>query len=94
MPTIDDIATHLRGAKVFTSLYVCSGFWHVPLDEQSSLLTTFHIPFGRYRWMRMPFGISSAPEVFQGHIHQIIEGLQGIEVIAKQSTSNHRDAST
>jgi len=82
LPTIDDIATRLHGAKVFTSLDVCSGFWHVPLDKQSSLLTTFHTPFGRYRWLRMPFGISSAPEVFQRRMHQLIEGLQGVEVIA------------
>ena len=30
----------------------------------------------------MPFGISSAPEVFQRHIHEVIEGLQGVEVVA------------
>ena len=30
----------------------------------------------------MPFGISFAPEVFQHHMHEIIEGLQGIEVVA------------
>ena len=29
----------------------------------------------------MPFGISSAPEVFQRHMHELIEGLQGVEVI-------------
>ena len=30
----------------------------------------------------MPFGISSAPEVFQRRMHELIEGLQGVEVIA------------
>lgn len=30
----------------------------------------------------MPFGICSAPEVFQRHMHQMIEGLQGVEVVA------------
>lgn len=30
----------------------------------------------------MPFGISSAPEVFQQRMHELIEGLQGVEVIA------------
>lgn len=65
LPTIEDVATRLHGAKVFTVLDVSKGFWHVELDEPSSFLTTFHTPFGRYRWRRMPFGISSAPEVFQ-----------------------------
>ena len=82
LPTIEDIATRLPGAKVFTILDVRNGFWHVSLDEESTYLTTFQTPFGRYRWKRMPFGISSAPEVFQRKMHEFIEGLTGIEVIA------------
>lgn len=82
LPTIEDVASRLHGAKVFTVLDVKQGFWHVELDEPSSFLTTFHTPFGRYRWKRMPFGISSAPEVFQRRMHELIEGLQGVEVIA------------
>ena len=46
------------------------------------MITTFNTPFGRYRWKRLPFGISSAPEVFQCRLHQLIEGLSGVEVIA------------
>ena len=82
LPTIEDVATRLHGAKVFTVLDVSHGFWHVELDNTSSFLTTFNTPFGRYRWKRMPFGISSAPEVFQWRMHQLIERLQGVEVIA------------
>ena len=101
MPTIEDVATRLDGAKVFSIMDVQSGFWHVPLDEQSSYYTTFNTPFGRYRWLRMPFGISSAPEVFQRKMHQVAEGLKGVEVIAddfviigfgddlKQATEDH-----
>ena len=75
LPTIEDVATRLHGAKVFTVLDVRSGFWHVVLDEPSSLLTTFCTPFGRYRWNRMPFGICSAPEIFQRRMHEVVEGL-------------------
>ena len=82
LPTIEDIATRLHGAKVFSILDVSKGFWHVLLDEPSSFLTTFHTPFGRCRWRRMPFGICSAPEVFQRRMHELIEGLQGVEVVA------------
>ena len=39
-------------------------------------------PFGRYRWLRMPFGINSAPEVWQQRMHELVEGLTGAEVIA------------
>lgn len=82
LPTIEDVATRLHGARVFTVMDVCKGFWHVELEEDSSFLTTFNTPFGRYRWRRMPFGISSAPEIFQRRIHELIEGLQGVEVVA------------
>ena len=82
LPTIEEVATRLHGAKVFTLLDVRNGFWHVKLEEESTYLTTFHTPFGRYRWKRMPFGISSAPEVFQRKMHEFAEGLTGTEVVA------------
>jgi hypothetical protein len=53
-------------------LKVFCGFWHVHLDEESSYLTTFNTPFGRYRWLRMPFGITSAPEEYQRRQDQAI----------------------
>ena len=49
LPTVEDIATRLHGAKVFTVMDVRNGFWHVSLDDESSYLTTFQTPFGRYR---------------------------------------------
>ena len=82
LPTIEDVATRLHGAKVFTKLDVRSGFWHIMLDNASSYLTTFNTPFGRFRWRRMPFGIRSVPEVFQRRMHELIEGMPQVEVIA------------
>ena len=67
---------------MFTVLDVYQRFWHVELDTESSHLTTFNSPFGRYRFKRLPFGISSASEVFQRRMHEVIEGLHGCEVIA------------
>ena len=83
MPTIEDVATRLiKNAKVFTVLDAKNGFWQVALDSKSSFLTTFNTPFGRYRWKRMPFGIRSAPEVWQRKMNELIENLRGVEVIA------------
>ena len=42
------------------------------------MLTKFNTPFGRFRWLRMPFGISTAPEEYQRRQDQAIEGLSGI----------------
>ncbi len=43
-------------------------------------LTTFGTPWGRYRWKRMPFGISPAPEEFQRYLDSALEGLEGIKL--------------
>ncbi|XP_062712611.1 uncharacterized protein K02A2.6-like [Aedes albopictus] len=64
MPTVDELLPELSNAKVFTTVDAKCGFWQISLDEESSRLTTFWTPFGRYRWLRMPFGISPAPEIF------------------------------
>ena len=54
LPVIDDLLPKLTNARVFTVVDAKNGFWHVHLDEHSSLLTTFGTPWGRYRWTRMP----------------------------------------
>lgn len=65
IPTFDDVASKLNGMKYFTVLDLKDGFWHVKLDENSKKLCTFATPYGNYRFLRMPFGIKTAPEVFQ-----------------------------
>ncbi len=52
MQTIENILPELGKAKVFSKLDCLNGYWQVPLDEESSLLTTFGTPFGRYKWKR------------------------------------------
>lgn len=64
LPTIEDIATRVLGAKYMSKLDCNHGYWQVRLDSESQLLTTFNSPFGGYCFLRMPFGIRSAQEVF------------------------------
>ena len=80
-PTVDDVAAKLHGARVFTVLYATSGYWQVKLDKNSSLLTTFNTPFGRYRFTRLPFGVNSAQDVLQKEIDLTYEGLPGVAAI-------------
>ena len=82
MPTLDEILPKLSKAKVFTVLDAKDGFFQVKLDEPSSYLTTFWTPFGRYRYLRMPQGICSAPEEYQRRQNELIDGLRGVDVIA------------
>ena len=53
---------------MFTVLDAKDGFLQVKINEDSSKLTTFHTSFGRWKWLRMPFGICSALEEFQRHV--------------------------
>ena len=46
------------------------------------MLTTFNTPFGRFRWLRMPFGISTAPKDYQRQQDQAVEGPPGVLSIA------------
>ena len=48
LPTVEDILAQLSGAKVFSKLDANSGFWQIPLTEESRRLTTFITPYGRY----------------------------------------------
>lgn len=82
IPRIEDIVTRLGKAKIFSILDAKDGFWQIPLDEQSSKLTTFNTPFGRYRWKVLPFGVCSAPEEFQRRMTDALDGLSGVEVVA------------
>ena len=82
LPTIEDVLPNLSNARCFTVLDAKNGFWHVTLDEESSYATTFGTPWGRYRWLRMPFGISPAPEEFQRRLDQALTGLEGCKAIA------------
>ena len=68
--------------KIFTVIDMKDGYWHVKLSEESSYLCTFHTPWGRKRFLRMPFGISSASEVMQKRNEEAFSDIQGVNVIA------------
>ena len=52
------------------------------LDLASSLLTMFNIPWGKYRWLRLPFGLKIASDVFQERLDRVLRLLKGVHGIA------------
>ena len=82
MPTIEDILPELSNAKVFSVMDAKDGFCQVELTPESSKLTTFNTPYGRYRWKRMPQGLKSSPEEYQRRQDQALEGLRGVHPVA------------
>ena len=82
LPTLEDVLPELSKAKVFSVCDLKSAYLHCELDHSSRLLTTFATPFGRYRWLRLPFGLKVSGEIFQKRLHQALEGLEGVHCIA------------
>ena len=78
IPTVDCIIHKLRDSKVFSKLDAKSGFHQIPLDPSSAKLTTFITPFGRFYFNRLPFGVSSAPEIYQRTMEDILGGIDGV----------------
>lgn len=76
--SVDEDLARLSGSTIFTKLDARSGFWQMPLDPESRLLTTFLTPFGRFYMNRLPFGISSAPEIFQRRMSEILHDINGV----------------
>lgn len=82
LPTMDEVLPVLANAKVFSKLDLKQAFWQCKLDEASSKLTTFATSRGRYRWCRLPFGLSISSEEFQKRLNQILNGLDGVVCVA------------
>ena len=82
LPIMDDILPELSNAKVFSKFDLTNGYWRCILDEESSYLTTFQTPWGRYRWLRLPFGLAVSSEIFQKRLIVALEGLDGVVCVA------------
>ena len=81
MKTLNDVLPLLSGAKYFTKLDARSGYWNLKLSEDSSYLTTFNTPYGRYRFLRLPFGLKSSQDEFQRKIDECFSDLPGTVAI-------------
>lgn len=78
---MEDVNTKLAGARYFSVLDARSGYWAIKLSDESSILTTFNTAFGRYRFLRLPFGIISVQDEFQRHVDETYEGLSGVAAV-------------
>jgi hypothetical protein len=77
-PGLEQVFANVKGAKFFLKLDLTWGFWNLRLDEESSKLCTFSTLWGVYRYLRLPFGVSPAPEVFHRVLADVLRGLPGV----------------
>lgn len=80
IPSVDVVRAKVAGARFYSTLDASSGFWMCKLSEKSSYLTTFNTPFGRYRFKRLPYGVSCAPEYFHRIMTEMFGDIPGVAV--------------
>ena len=100
LPVLKNILPELSKAKVFSTVDLKSGYWHCVLSPASSVPTTFATLYGRYRWIRLPFGLSPSSEISQNHLTHALENLPVVRIaddiliygtgeIDEEATANH-----
>ncbi|KAJ8362815.1 hypothetical protein SKAU_G00116460 [Synaphobranchus kaupii] len=96
LPHMDELLSSLRGATVFSTIDLASAYHQVPLHEDSRDLTAFITHEGLFRFLRVPYGLSSAPSAFQKMMATILQGLPGVknyldDVIIYGATADEHD---
>ena len=73
---IDEMYVKLKGAKVFSTIDLRSGYHHIALGKSSRSKTALITPFGKYEFLMVPFGLAQAPVYFQLLMNKVLKGLE------------------
>ncbi|XP_053278106.1 uncharacterized protein K02A2.6-like [Pleuronectes platessa] len=79
LPLIDDLFAGLAGGQKFSKIDLCQAYLQMHVDKESQELLTIVTHKGLFRYRRLPFGITSAPALFQRAVDQILSGLTGVQ---------------
>jgi len=74
LPTVQDLFTSLANGKVFSKLDLRHAYQQLEVEKSCQELLTINTHKGLYQYTRLPFGISSAPLIFQAVMDQILKG--------------------
>ena len=96
--TLDEISYMLKDAKVMSVVDANKGFFQIPLDEESNLLTAISTPYGVYIFNVLAVGLSLASDVFEIIIRDITKDLNGViniadDILVYGSTVEEQDVS-
>ena len=73
LPKIDEMYTKLKGAKFFSTIDLRSGYYHIALGKDLRAKTAFVMPFGKYEFLQVPFGLAQAPAFFQHLMNKVLD---------------------
>ena len=75
IPKVEDIFSQLNGAKYFSTLDLRAGYHHIGLTTDSVPKTAFTSPFGKYEYVKVPFGLSQGHAYFQEWMTGVLKDL-------------------
>lgn len=78
IPNVDDLIFTLNGNKFFSIIDLSGAYLQLALDEKSQELTTVNTHCGLFSYCRLPFGVKTAPSIFQEVMEKILSGLVGV----------------
>jgi len=78
VPTLEEITPKLLNKKYYSVVDLKDGYYHIKLNEKSSKYCTFSTPFGNYRFLRLPFGVSVAPKLFMRQNEKYFGDIEGV----------------
>lgn len=81
LPLIEDQLDLLQDGRVFSTIDLKNGYFHVPLDESSRKYTSFVTPEGQYEFLRVPFGLCNSPVVFSKYVRAVFEQLMQAKIV-------------
>ncbi|KXJ77343.1 hypothetical protein RP20_CCG007721 [Aedes albopictus] len=89
--------TKIGKGKIWSVLDVKDAFFLLELDDESKDITTFITHRGLYRFKRLPFGLVSAPEIFQRTMDEMLADCEGaywylVDVGVEGSTVEEHDS--
>ena len=73
LPKIDEMYAKLKGAKFFLTIHLRSGYYHIALGKDLRAKTAFVMPFGKYEFLQVPFGLAQAPAFFQHPMNKVLD---------------------
>lgn len=75
LPLPEDLYSMLAGGKIFCVLDLSQAYQQVPLAEESKALLTVNTHLGLFQFQRLPYGIASAPAIFQSLMDEVLKGI-------------------
>ena len=77
---VEDLLSEVGDSSYFSKVDLEGAYLQLKLNEKSKKLTTINTPWGLFQYNRLPFGVKSAPAIFQTAMLKIVSGLEGILV--------------